>query len=263
MAYPFAALLRRIRVIHLQLLRLRSLLPTVGESFLLMVSTSLETARGVTGYATPDASVSATVITPTDRVRWGPIFAGLLCTLTTLAVLSVLGLAIGATAYDADDRMRSFGIGAGIWAAVSALIAFFVGGMLSARTSATTGQNNAILQGAMVWMVAVPLLAYMMVGLVGTAARATNSAVNTTAQVTNTAVTTGQPAPAAPTPTTDQLKVQAQQLATPENAEAARSATAKAAWGTLLSLVLGLGAAAAGGMVGVHGFRRSTVAVPA
>jgi hypothetical protein len=169
----------------------------------------------------------------------------------------VLGLALGASSYDADDRLRSFGIGAGIWAAVSALIAFFVGGMLSARTAALRGKENGMLQGAMVWMVAVPLLAYMMSGLVGTAARATNSAVNTAAMVSNATNTGGQTATAAQAPTADQVKAQAQQLATPENAEAVRSATAKAAWGTLLSLVLGLAAAAAGGMVGVRAYRRS------
>jgi hypothetical protein len=226
-----------------------------------MVSTTLE-SRGIVGMPAGDTTTVVAMNTPTDRVRWGPIFAGLLCTLTTLAILSVLGLAIGATSYDADDRLRSFGIGAGIWAAVSALIAFFVGGMLSARTSATAGRNNAILQGAMVWMVAVPLLAYMMMGLVGTTARFTNSAVNTAAQVSNATVNAAQPAVAA-APTAEQVKAQAQQLATPENVEAARQATAKAAWGTLLSLVLGLGAAAAGGMVGVHGFRRHAIAVPA
>src|SRR4051794_33559805 len=148
--------------------------------------------RGVAAYDAPDASASATVITPTDRVRWGPIVAGLFCSLATLALLSVLGLAVGFTSYDADDRLKSFGIGAGIWAAISALIAFFVGGMISARTSAFNGKDNGMLQGAMVWVIAVPLLAYMMAGLVGGAARATNAVANTAAQ-TGTAVSNTNP----------------------------------------------------------------------
>ncbi len=51
-----------------------------------------------------------------DMVRWEPVIAGLFGTLTTLATLSVLGLAIGLLAFDAGDQASPFGIGAGIWA---------------------------------------------------------------------------------------------------------------------------------------------------
>src|SRR4051794_29272532 len=168
--------------------------------------------RGVAAYDAPDASASATVITPTDRVRWGPIVAGLFCSLATLALLSVLGLAIGFTAYDADDRLRSFGIGAGIWAAISALIAFFVGGMISARTSAMSGRDNGMLQGAMVWVVAIPLLAYLLTGLVGTAARTTNAALNTAAQAGNLAANTAAGQQAQTQPSLEQAKAEGQQM---------------------------------------------------
>src|SRR3712207_2704601 len=57
-----------------------------------------------------------------DLVRWGPVIAGLFAALATLATLSVLGLAIGLSAYDAGDPASNFGIGAGIWGAITALI---------------------------------------------------------------------------------------------------------------------------------------------
>ena len=58
-----------------------------------------------------------------DLVRWGPVIAGLFAALATLASLTVLGLAIGLSSYTAGDQASSFGIGAGIWGAISALIA--------------------------------------------------------------------------------------------------------------------------------------------
>ncbi len=76
-----------------------------------------------------DTEVDATIVaTPTDRVRWGAIFAGLFAALAVLIVLGVLGLAIGLSSYNAGQPAANFGVGAGIWGAISALIAFAIGG---------------------------------------------------------------------------------------------------------------------------------------
>src|SRR3954447_15379623 len=109
-------------------------------------------------YSAPDVNVSATAVTPTDRVRWGSIIAGLFAALSTLAVLTVLGIAVAGSAYDPGDSARAFGIGAGIWSAVSALIAFFIGGWLASRSAAVRSEGSGVLNGAMVWVVAIPLI---------------------------------------------------------------------------------------------------------
>ncbi len=64
------------------------------------------------------------VVTPRDRVRWGPIMAGLLSALATFAILTLLGAAIGATTLDANGGVppagtttNQFGSVASIWAA--------------------------------------------------------------------------------------------------------------------------------------------------
>ena len=44
----------------------------------------------------PRTDVDTTVVTPVDRVRWGAIFAGLFSALSTLLVLTLLGIGIGA-----------------------------------------------------------------------------------------------------------------------------------------------------------------------
>ena len=61
-----------------------------------------------------------------DRVRWGPIIAGLATALTTLLMLSLLGLAIGLTVVNAGDAAAQGGAPDGlgrnsaIWGAISA-----------------------------------------------------------------------------------------------------------------------------------------------
>ena len=210
----------------------------------------------------PRVDVENTVITPTDRVRWGSIFAGLFTALSTLLVLTLVGLAIGAASYDPGDRASGFGIGAGIWSGLSLLLAFALGGYVAARTAAVPGSRNGLLNGALLWAVAIPLLLYALgsgVGaLLGTAGRvatagaqiagqaaaenADDPAVQATAQA---AVADGQDAAA-------NVQATAQALNTPENRERAAGAVRNAALGALLPLLLSLGAAALGGYMGAR-----------
>lgn len=228
--------------------------------------------------ATPTAmtAVSATV-TPIDRVRWGPIWAGLFTALSTLALLGVLGLAVGFSSYDAGDNIRAFGVGAGWWAAISALVAFFVGGMISARTAAVPGRGEGVLQGAMVWIVAIPLLMYLASAMVSATVRSANAAANTAAQASVAASNTepGQRAAQQGEQAVNNMQNQAQQATeqvrqavNPQNAERAAGNAAGGAWWTLLSMVLGLAAAAGGGAVGarksrLHHHDRTTDSVTA
>lgn len=196
---------------------------------------------------------AAAVFTPTDRIRWGSVIGGLFAALTTLVVLTVLGIAVGLTAYDPGDRASGFGLGAGIWAAVSALIAFGIGGCLAARTAAVPGARNGLLNGSMVWVVAIPLLLFALGGglasLFGTATRTASQAADINVQGSGGAggtnaqniVDRAQDAAA-------DLKSQVD----PSQVQAATNSARNAAWGTLLSLLLGFGAAAVGGYFGAR-----------
>ena len=218
-------------------------------------------------YSAPDVNVTAAAITPTDRVRWGPIIAGLFAALSTLAVLTVLGIAVAGSSYDPGDNARNFGIGAGIWGAISALIAFFIGGWLAARSAAISDRSNGLLNGAMVWVVAIPLMLYMLMGGIGSLFRTAGSAVATGTQAAASAAGAAstdpvnrqrmedqaQTASARMEATTQQAQQKMQEITRPENQEKVATGTAKGAWGTLVSLLLGLAAAAVGGMVGSRG----------
>ena len=223
----------------------------------------------------PRVDVNTAVVTPTDRVRWGPIIAGLFTALSTLALLSILGVAVAGSAYDPGDRARNFGIGAGIWGAISTLIAFAIGGWLAARAAAVRGANNGVLNGAMVWAVAIPVMLYF---IAGAGMRAASTAAQTGAQMAmqrdaardtsgDAAVTAsgridaqgGQPAQgqgddlaAQARSTASDVANRASAAATPENQERVADNTARTAWATLISLLLALGAAAAGGYLGAR-----------
>ena len=180
---------------------------------------------------------------PVDLVRWGPVFGGLFAALATLITLSLLGLAIGLTTFDANDPLGNLGLGAGIWSAISALLAFFVGGFVASNSAAFGGKTNGVFMGAMVWFVAIPSLVFLIGGgigaLTGTALQA--ASIPGIEQVI--------PEGTAPAPGTEGA-TQAQPTA-PQTQQAADRA-ADTAWGVLLSLGLAAAAAILGGVVGAR-----------
>ncbi len=180
------------------------------------------------------------VTTPTDLIRWGPVIAGFLAAMATLITLSVLGLAIGAATVDGTNQ--NLGLGSGIWAAIAALIAFFIGGLLAARTAAVGGHSNGILNGAMVWFLTIPLLVFLLSsGVSAFISTAAQAVAPVAGEAIGNVQVPGQPIQA-PDVTPPQV--------TPEQLEQAGDTVSRGAWGTLLSLGLTAAAAIAGGYVG-------------
>jgi len=102
-----------------------------------------------------------------DLVRWGPIWAGLLLALSIQLVLGSIGLAVILTVYDptAANFAQRTAATLSIWSAVAALIALFVGGYVAGRMAAVLGFRNGLVQGSMVWALAVVI--GMILGIAG------------------------------------------------------------------------------------------------
>lgn len=52
--------------------------------------------------------VGENVLTVRDRVQWGPIFAGAMVGLIVLLLMALLGLGIGASAFDPDTDLSDW-----------------------------------------------------------------------------------------------------------------------------------------------------------
>ena len=185
-----------------------------------------------------------------DRVRWGPIIAGLLTALTTLLLLGLLGVAIGLTAVDARQAAAQGGPPAGagpgsaIWAALSGLLAFLLGGYVAGKTAAIFNRTWGAFNGAMVFLLGVPLILWLasmglgsVLGVLGNFAGSLNINPGTVQQAAQGAAGQAQ---------------QAAGQARPEDVGRAAEAVRNGAWGTLLGLGLALGASALGGLLGTR-----------
>jgi len=192
--------------------------------------------------------VSQVMTLPTDRVRWGPIWAGLLSAFFTLLVLSLLGLAIGASTVNAGQAAQGTGTqNAGsysaIWAGISAIIAFLIGGYVAGRTAAVHERGWAALNGALVFLLALPILLWLasqgLGALIGNANHIAGGLGINLGQLGTTA--TG-----------------AAKTITPAQAQQAADTARNTAWGTLIGLLLGCAAAALGGTLGMRHAARDT-----
>lgn len=228
-------------------------------------------------YDREDRDWSMNLTAVIDRVRWASILAGLFTVLATLATFTVLGIAVGLSTFDANATDR-FGIGAGVYGAISAIIAFLFGGFIAARTGAVAGSGNGLLNGAMVWIVTVVLIVNFLgtgIGtLLGTAGSVATTAVTVASDAAAVAATNPEvvdaaqnalPTPvgadpnapadpaAAIAPIVEDVQQQLGQV-TPQEVEAAARNASGAAWSALLALGLTALAAMLGGILGMRSY---------
>lgn len=97
---------------------------------------------------------STDVVAPRDRVRWGPIWAGLLTTLASFMILEFLGIGLGLISTANGNAGATSGISTGI----ASLIAFFLGGWVAESVSIARGGSAGLLNGFLVWALGVLLI---------------------------------------------------------------------------------------------------------
>jgi len=122
--------------------------------------------------STPKTVVASEIPRPAP-VHCGALLGGLALTLGLGWLLMLFGTAAGFSIADSTDLEAlgaGFGIGAALWVAFSWLVAYFLGGMLTARLSGATEQQEGMLQGATLWgLAAVTAVVLGFTGASGTA----------------------------------------------------------------------------------------------
>ena len=101
----------------------------------------------------------------TARISWAGVWSGFLIGLGVLMLLSTLGLAVGFSTADVgpgpDSNAQALGIGAGIWAGLSLLIALFVSGTIASRVSMVVDRTVATTHGALIWVLTMLGILYL------------------------------------------------------------------------------------------------------
>ena len=166
-----------------------------------------------------------------DRIRWGPIIAGIFVAIATQLILSALGAAIGLTVGATGGA-----VGVGIWSIVSLLIALFIGSWVAAAGCSPMNKKTALLHGLILWATTLAISAWLLAsgvsGAFGVAASNAGEVLNQVQQPGGVDVPNQVPNIPA-----DRLK----QVA---------DTSAEAAWYFILGSLLGLAASLIGASVG-------------
>lgn len=101
------------------------------------------------GYVEPRTAIEAA---PADlqQLKWGPIWAGMLMALGVFFLLSLAAIAAGLQAAPGAEE-EDLGAVAAIVTSAIALVAFFLGGFVSAWSAGLADPGRALLNGFLVW----------------------------------------------------------------------------------------------------------------
>lgn len=132
---------------------------TVNDATMLAPTTpSRPSPLWTPGETRVDRVQQASVVDADDRIRWGPVWAGLLTTLTSFLLLELLAYGLGLlTTRSSDGSVAASGASPWVTGAIG-LIAFFLGGYLAERSAAARGGGAGLLQGFIVWALATSLI---------------------------------------------------------------------------------------------------------
>ena len=137
-----------------------------------------------------------------NNVSWGGVLAGVVAGLVTQLILNMIGVGIGASTLNpmtGDNPTASgFSIGAGIWWALSGIIAAFVGGYIASRLSGRPKASTGAWQGLTSWALTTLVIFYLLTtavgGLIGGAFNTVSGAIGGVGHAVGTAAQTAVPA---------------------------------------------------------------------
>jgi len=117
------------------------------------------------------------------RISWGAVFAGIAVSLMAHLLLNMLGLGIGLGAVDPGSQplpdLGTLGTAAGLWWALSGIIAALIGGWVAGRASGIPNRGSGTIHGIVAWAATTLIVLFVlgsvlggaMSGLFNTAAR--------------------------------------------------------------------------------------------
>lgn len=136
-----------------------------------MVRTTTYESAGTVGTVASAVGTEAVAARALRRVSWSAVFAGVVISLITQFLLSMLGVGIGVSTIDpltgGTPGMTAFSVSAGVWWTVSGIISAFVGGWVAGRLSGTPSPVSATLHGLVTWATSMLVVFYLLTSAVG------------------------------------------------------------------------------------------------
>jgi hypothetical protein len=182
------------------------------------------------------------------RVSWGSVITGVILSLIVYLILTVLGTAIGMSAFAPLSRynpLEGYGFSSGAYLIVMTVIAVFTGSYFAGRCAPVLGW----LHGLLAWAVMILLMIYGATSLFGTAVSAAGNVASTGAAIGATSANGGTGAAMVSSLTSrvqGALASAAEEASSPQaqadarqTADTAARNVARASWFSFAALIVG------------------------
>ena len=114
------------------------------------------------------------------RASWGAILGGTAVAVVVQIMFTLLGISIGMGGVDPqseNNALSGVGMTLGIWSAIGALVALFVGGWIAGRLAGTAERGESTLHGVVTWAVVTLIAFWSMTSIVGGVLSGTTNAL--------------------------------------------------------------------------------------
>ena len=136
-----------------------------------------------------------------NRITWSAVAAGIVLSLVVQALLNLLGAGVGLGTISAsggdNPSAQTFSVAAGVWWALSGIIAAFIGGYAAGRLSGRPDQSMAAWHGLTTWAATTLIVIYLVSSAAGAflggAMNAVTSMVGGLGSVASTTAQTAAP----------------------------------------------------------------------
>jgi len=136
--------------------------------------------------------------TPRSLVRWGAVFAGLAALMGASWLMFLLGSALGVGLADATNEASKLGFGVTVWLVLTALGAYFFGGLVVGRLTGTLDTHAGMWHGVILWGFATAVMLVLgwlgITGMVAAGASLTRGVAEVGGQVAAATAQTAQTA---------------------------------------------------------------------
>lgn len=116
------------------------------------------------------------------RVSWGSILAGTAVAIVVQIMFTLLAISFGMGMVDPRTEanpMSGVGMAMGIWTAVGALVALFIGGWVAGRMAGSAEKSETTLHGVVTWAVVTLVIIWTMTSVLGSVLNTATSALGT------------------------------------------------------------------------------------
>lgn len=207
-------------------------------------------------YAEPRRSDVTVLPAVLRRTAWGAVFAGATTAIGVQLVLTVLGIAIGASTADAYGSDSRIGTGAAVWWLITGTISLLAGGIVLGRTVGIQRSIDVLLHAFAMWAVTAIFGFLVVWATAGMATTAAGNMIGTTwnptqrvSAVERAGATGGQRSPVQYQATEGERGGDGLRNPTTAEVEEARRTARTASWWTLIGLLTGIAASLTGAWI--------------